>query len=142
MALTEIRYERLEDDLVLWARPDWRDPMKNRRLYFEQPFVCAVREEPLPEAREGQLLVQTNCSAISAGTEMLVFQGRFPARMTLDATLPSYGRAAFRLPPGLRLQQRGDGGGGRAPGRPGLGRRARICLPAPPEPFRWPRPRS
>ena len=26
MALTEIHYERLEDDLVLWARPDWRAP--------------------------------------------------------------------------------------------------------------------
>jgi 3,4-dihydroxy 2-butanone 4-phosphate synthase/GTP cyclohydrolase II len=24
MALTEIHYDRLEDDLVLWARPDWR----------------------------------------------------------------------------------------------------------------------
>jgi 3,4-dihydroxy 2-butanone 4-phosphate synthase/GTP cyclohydrolase II len=26
MALTEIHYDRLEDDLVLWARPDWRVP--------------------------------------------------------------------------------------------------------------------
>lgn len=26
MALTEVRYERLEDDLVLWARPDWQTP--------------------------------------------------------------------------------------------------------------------
>jgi GTP cyclohydrolase II len=25
VALTEIHYERLEDDLVLWGRPDWRD---------------------------------------------------------------------------------------------------------------------
>ena len=26
MALTDIRYEQLEDDLVLWGRPQWRTP--------------------------------------------------------------------------------------------------------------------
>lgn len=72
--------------------------MKNRRLYFEQPYVCAVREEMLPEAREDQLLVRTACSAISAGTEMLVFQGRFPVGMTLDATLPSFAGQPFAYP--------------------------------------------
>lgn len=72
--------------------------MKNRRLYFEQPFACNVREEPLPEAREDQLLVRTTCSAISAGTEMLVFQGLFPAGMTLDATLPSLAGQPFAYP--------------------------------------------
>jgi 2-desacetyl-2-hydroxyethyl bacteriochlorophyllide A dehydrogenase len=72
--------------------------MKNRRLYFEQPFVCSVREEPLPEAREDQLLVRTTCSAISAGTEMLVFQGRFPAGMMLDASLPSLAGQPFAYP--------------------------------------------
>jgi 2-desacetyl-2-hydroxyethyl bacteriochlorophyllide A dehydrogenase len=72
--------------------------MKNRRLYFEQPFACNVREEPLPEAREDQLLVRTTCSAISAGTEMLVFQGHFPAGMTLDATLPSLAGQPFAYP--------------------------------------------
>jgi 2-desacetyl-2-hydroxyethyl bacteriochlorophyllide A dehydrogenase len=72
--------------------------MKNRRLYFEQPFACNVREEPLPEVREDQLLVRTTCSAISAGTEMLVFQGRFPAGMNLDATLPSLAGQPFAYP--------------------------------------------
>jgi 2-desacetyl-2-hydroxyethyl bacteriochlorophyllide A dehydrogenase len=72
--------------------------MKNRRLYFEQPFACNVREEPLPEVRKDQLLVRTTCSAISAGTEMLVFQGRFPAGMTLDATLPPLAGQPFAYP--------------------------------------------
>ena len=72
--------------------------MRNRRLYFEKPFACAVREEPLPEAREDQLLVRTTCSAISAGTEMLVFQGRFPTGMTLDASLPSLAGKPFAYP--------------------------------------------
>jgi 2-desacetyl-2-hydroxyethyl bacteriochlorophyllide A dehydrogenase len=73
-------------------------PMKQRCLYFEKPFTCAVREAPLPEARQDRLLVETVCSAISAGTEMLVFQGRFPARMPVDAALPSYAGRDFAYP--------------------------------------------
>jgi len=64
--------------------------MKNQRLYFQGPFTCVVQEEDLPAAREDRLLVQVSCSAISAGTEMLIFQGRFPEGMAVDATLPSY----------------------------------------------------
>jgi len=64
--------------------------MKNRRLYFECPFSCVVREEDLPEAAGDRLLVQVSCSAISAGTEMLIFQGLFPEGMAVDANLPSY----------------------------------------------------
>lgn len=72
--------------------------MKKRCLYFEKPFACAVREEPLPEAMGDQLLVQTSCSAISAGTEMLIFQGRFPTGMAVDETLPSYAGQPFAYP--------------------------------------------
>jgi 2-desacetyl-2-hydroxyethyl bacteriochlorophyllide A dehydrogenase len=72
--------------------------MKKRCLYFEKPFTCIIREEPLPEAREDQLLVRTTCSAISAGTEMLVFKGRFPAGMALDASLPSLAGQSFAYP--------------------------------------------
>jgi 2-desacetyl-2-hydroxyethyl bacteriochlorophyllide A dehydrogenase len=64
--------------------------MKNHCLFFEEPFRCAVREEPLPEANDDRLLVQAHCSAISAGTEMLLFQGCFPEGMALDATLPAF----------------------------------------------------
>ena len=64
--------------------------MKNKRLYFQAPFTCTVREEDPPEAQGDRLLVQASCSAISAGTEMLIFQGRFPEGMAVDATLPTY----------------------------------------------------
>lgn len=33
---------------------------------------------PLPQPREDEVLVETICSAISAGTEMLVYRGEFP----------------------------------------------------------------
>lgn len=72
--------------------------MKNRRLYFERPFACIVKEEARPEARDDQLLVQVRCSAISAGTEMLVFQGRFPEGMAVDANLASYAGEGFAYP--------------------------------------------
>src|SRR5690606_5438305 len=35
------------------------------------------------------LLVETVCSAISAGTEMLIYQGHFPRDMATDSTIPS-----------------------------------------------------
>jgi 2-desacetyl-2-hydroxyethyl bacteriochlorophyllide A dehydrogenase len=72
--------------------------MKTRCLIFEKPFTCAIREAPLPEARGDRLLVAARCSAISAGTEMLVFQGRFPPGMALDAALPGYAGKAFSYP--------------------------------------------
>ena len=72
--------------------------MKNRCLYFEAPLKCALREERLPAMGSDQLLVQARCSAISAGTEMLVFKGRIPPGMRVDDTLPSYTGQRFEYP--------------------------------------------
>lgn len=72
--------------------------MKSLCLYFTAPLKCAVREVPLPSIGPDQLLVQTRCSAISAGTEMLVFKGRIPAGMRVDETLPSYTGQRFEYP--------------------------------------------
>ena len=52
--------------------------MKRRSLYFVSPRRVEVREEPLAEPAPDQVLVETVCSAISAGTEMLVYRGEFP----------------------------------------------------------------
>ena len=72
--------------------------MTQRGLLFEKPFKCTLRETPLPELREDALRVAVRCSAISAGTEMLIFEGRFPAHMPLDATLPGYAGQPFAYP--------------------------------------------
>ena len=69
--------------------------MSNRCLYYTAPLKCAVREEALPDIGPEQLLVETRCSAISAGTEMLVFTGRIPPGLRVDATLPSYAGQRF-----------------------------------------------
>lgn len=47
-------------------------------LYFTSPRCVEVRESSLPPIKDDEVLVKTLCSAISAGTEMLVYRGQFP----------------------------------------------------------------
>jgi 2-desacetyl-2-hydroxyethyl bacteriochlorophyllide A dehydrogenase len=55
----------------------WKS-MKRYSLYFVSPRSVEVREETLAEPAPDQVLVETICSAISPGTEMLVYRGEFP----------------------------------------------------------------
>lgn len=61
--------------------------MESNSLYFTAPRQVAVREEQLPPPGAGQVLVQTVLSAISPGTELLVYRGQFPTGMPVDASL-------------------------------------------------------
>jgi 2-desacetyl-2-hydroxyethyl bacteriochlorophyllide A dehydrogenase len=51
---------------------------KAKALFFTAPQKIEIREIPLPHLKEDEVLVETICSAISAGTEMLVYRGQFP----------------------------------------------------------------
>lgn len=51
--------------------------MKARTLFFTAPRQVEIRESDLPALQEDEVLVETQCSAISAGTEMLVYRGEF-----------------------------------------------------------------
>lgn len=64
--------------------------MKRRSLYFVSPRRVEVREEPLAEPAPEQVLVETICSAISPGTEMLVYRGEFPD-MPVDPNISALG---------------------------------------------------
>ncbi len=55
--------------------------MNSTAVYFTAPGRIELREEPLPPIAEGQVLVETVLSAISAGTEMLVYRGQFPREL-------------------------------------------------------------
>ena len=55
--------------------------MKRRIVYFTAPGQVEVREESLPALLPGQVLVETLVSAISSGTEMLVYRGQFPEHL-------------------------------------------------------------
>ncbi len=56
-------------------------------LFFAAPRKVAVREEPMPVPSRAELTVETLVSAISAGTELLVYRGEVPGDMTLDASI-------------------------------------------------------
>ena len=61
--------------------------MKVRQLWFTKPRQLEIRELFLPALVPGQVLVKTHYSALSAGTEMLVYRGQLPSGMAVDATL-------------------------------------------------------
>lgn len=56
--------------------------MNSTTLYFTAPGQVELREEPVPHVGAGQVLVETALSAISAGTEMLVYRGQFPRELS------------------------------------------------------------
>lgn len=61
--------------------------MKTRQLWFTGPGAVELRESELPSLEAGEMLVHSRYSAISAGTEMLVYRGQVPGSMALDDSL-------------------------------------------------------
>jgi 2-desacetyl-2-hydroxyethyl bacteriochlorophyllide A dehydrogenase len=66
-------------------------------LYFYEPGRVEVRPEPLPLPGPGQVLVRTLLSAISPGTEMLVYRGQFPGGTAVDPNISALA-GAFSYP--------------------------------------------
>ena len=71
--------------------------VKRKTLYFTAPRQVEIREETLPALGADDVLVETTCSAISAGTEMLIYQGRFPRDLEADSAISSL-RGGFQYP--------------------------------------------
>jgi 2-desacetyl-2-hydroxyethyl bacteriochlorophyllide A dehydrogenase len=71
---------------------------KRQTVYFEAPYQVGVREEACPRPGAGEVLVQTAVSAISAGTEMLLYRGQIPDKMATDETIAALaGELAYPL---------------------------------------------
>lgn len=68
-----------------------------QRLYFTAPGQVEVRQEALSEPGPGELAVQTLRSAVSAGSELLIYRGQFPTELPLDDTIPAL-QGAFCFP--------------------------------------------
>jgi 2-desacetyl-2-hydroxyethyl bacteriochlorophyllide A dehydrogenase len=66
-----------------------------RSIWFSAPRQLELRDEPLPALGATDARVQTLASAISHGTEMLVFRGQVPPDLALD--LPTLS-GSFRFP--------------------------------------------
>lgn len=72
--------------------------MRRQALYFIEPGQMAVREEALGPPGPGQVLVKTLISAISPGTELLIYRGQAPADLPVDVSIAALpGRFSFPL---------------------------------------------
>ncbi len=56
-------------------------------LYFTGTRAVSIKEEELPSAGDEDVLVQTLLSAISPGTESLIYRGEFPDDMPIDESI-------------------------------------------------------
>ena len=63
--------------------------MERKSVYHLSPGVVEVKVEQVPVPGPDQVLVQSHFSAISAGTEMLLYRGQFPEGIDLDENIPS-----------------------------------------------------
>ncbi len=63
--------------------------MNRLAVLFSKPFDVKVVEESLSEPAPDQVTVRTIVSAISPGTEMLVYRGEWPKDLAVDESIPS-----------------------------------------------------
>ena len=66
--------------------------MKRQSILFTAPYELDIVEDKFPEPATGEVLVKTRFSAVSHGTEMLIYRGQFPADTTADEIIPELQR--------------------------------------------------
>ncbi len=72
--------------------------MKRHLLYFTAPRQVEVRQDDLPAPGPGQLQIHTTRSAISAGSELLLYAGEVPSQAAADEQLSALaGSLAYPL---------------------------------------------
>ena len=71
--------------------------MKAHTLFFTAPHQIEIQESDLPALKEDEVLVESICSAVSAGTEMLIYQNRFPRDLETDSVISTL-RGDFKYP--------------------------------------------
>lgn len=59
----------------------------SQQLWFTGIEQVELRKQLLAAPATGELLIEVECSAISAGTEMLMYRGQIPNDMALDANI-------------------------------------------------------
>jgi 2-desacetyl-2-hydroxyethyl bacteriochlorophyllide A dehydrogenase len=75
------------------AEPSPDGSLEARALWFTAPRAAELRPERVPPPGPGEVRVKTIASAISHGTEMLVYRGEVPADLPLD--LPTLAGSFF-----------------------------------------------
>ena len=72
--------------------------MKSKQLWFTGPYSVEVRDKELEVSGARDVLVRSVCSAISAGTEMLVFRNQLPDSLALDKSIEALSGQAVQYP--------------------------------------------
>jgi 2-desacetyl-2-hydroxyethyl bacteriochlorophyllide A dehydrogenase len=72
--------------------------VRRQALVFAAPRRVEIVDEAAPTPPAGHVLVRTRVSAVSAGTELLVYRGELPAGRPLDESLPALAGARFAYP--------------------------------------------
>ncbi len=69
-----------------------------QQLFFTSSSQVEVRSIPVPEPGAGQLLVKTSLSAISPGSELLIYRGQLPSDLAVDEAIASLaGQTGFPM---------------------------------------------
>jgi 2-desacetyl-2-hydroxyethyl bacteriochlorophyllide A dehydrogenase len=63
--------------------------VKRLAVYFDAPYQVVAKQETAPGLEPGHVLVGTLASAISPGTELLVYRGQVPSDIPIDDTIPA-----------------------------------------------------
>jgi 2-desacetyl-2-hydroxyethyl bacteriochlorophyllide A dehydrogenase len=72
--------------------------MQPQSLFFTGPYQVDIRETGVQTPKPGELLVRTLYSAISPGTELLVYRGQVPVDLLADESIPALdGTLAYPL---------------------------------------------
>lgn len=58
-------------------------------VIFAGPRRIELQTSPLPHPADDELHIRARCSAISAGTELMIFRGQMPRDMAADEDLPA-----------------------------------------------------
>ena len=66
------------------AQPHPEGFLETRALWFTAPHTAELRPEGVPSPGPGEVRIKTTASAISHGTEMLVYRGEVPPDLPLD----------------------------------------------------------
>lgn len=61
--------------------------MKSRCVQFEAPYSVRALENDMEWPQAGKVLIKSEVSAISAGTELLVYRGLWPKNCVVDQTI-------------------------------------------------------
>ena len=72
--------------------------MTRHSLIFTAPKTIAIVKETLPQLQAKEVLVKAEVSAISAGTELLIYRGEAPDELPADETIASLRNGTLRFP--------------------------------------------